>query len=57
MTNREKLRAMTDEELAEYVCNIDRMCSGCPGVRLCTYLGGHANGMIKWLQAEAEGDE
>ena len=57
MTNREKLASMTDEELAEYVCNIDRMCSSCPGVRLCTYLGGHANGMIKWLQAEAEDDE
>ena len=54
MTNREKLASMTDEELAEYVCDIDKMCSGCPGVRLCTYLGGHANWMIKWLQMEAE---
>ena len=57
MTNREKLASMTDEELAKYVCDLDRMCSGCQGVRLCTYLGGHANGMIKWLQAEAEDDE
>lgn len=57
MTNREKLASMTDEELAKYVCDLDKMCSGCPGVRLCTYLGGHANGMIKWLKMEAEGEE
>lgn len=57
MTNREKLASMTDEELAEYVCNIDRMCSSCPGSDLCVFGSGHANGMIKWLQAEAEDDE
>ena len=57
MTNREKLASMTDKELEEYVCDLDKMCSACPGVRLCTYLDGHANGMIKWLQAEAEDNE
>ena len=57
MTNREKLRAMTDEELAKYVCDLDKMCSGCPGSDLCEFGDGHANGMIKWLQAEAEDDE
>ena len=57
MTNREKLASMTDEELAEYVCDLDRMCSGCPGSDLCVSDGCHANGMIKWLQMEAEDDE
>ena len=28
MTNREKLASMTDEELAKYVCDLDKMCSG-----------------------------
>ena len=57
MTNREKLASMTDKELAEYVCNIDRMCSSCPGSDLCVFNGGHGNGMIKWLQAEAEDEQ
>lgn len=54
MTNREKLESMTDEELAEYVCDLEKMCSGCLGSGLCVSDGGHANGMIKWLQTEAE---
>ena len=57
MTNREKLASMTDEELAVYVCDLDKMCSGCPGSDLCVFGDGHANGMIKWLQMKAEDDE
>lgn len=53
MTNREKLSTMTDQELAEYVCDLDTAsCTGCPGVALCVSGDGHANGMIKWLEAE-----
>lgn len=57
MTNREKLASMTDEELAEYVCDLDKMRSGCPGSDLCVFGGGRANGMIKWLKTEAEDNE
>ena len=56
MTNREKLASMTDEELAGYVCDFE-MCSGCPGIDLCVFGDGRANGMIKWLQAEAEDEK
>lgn len=61
MKNREKLNQMSDEELAEKVCDfinavaekadIDDMCDICPFNKLCSH--GHP-GVAVWLGQEAE---
>ena len=53
-TNADRIRAMTDEELAEFLCKQQDVtgCSGCVAIDFCHY--GH-NGMIDWLKREAEG--
>ena len=56
MTNAQKIRAMTDEELAEFLCNRFRDCfdGSCPGAELCVAGGGKANGLKKWLKQPVE---
>lgn len=55
MTNRERLVKMTDEELAYYFCHVIEMpCKICPGELTCERGAGLANGLVKWLKAEAE---
>lgn len=56
MTNYEKLTSMTLEDLAEELCEWAD-CDRCPGDFLCATDDRHANGMIKWLKAEATEDE
>ena len=56
MTNSEKLRAMTDEEIAKAVCKMTE-CKDCVGNDLCIQGDGEANGLIKWLQSEAVEDD
>lgn len=62
MTNRDKLMAMTDEELSEFLCgqmeNIqdktkedDWCCDICPVGKLCKK---GKNGFLAWLEKEAE---
>lgn len=56
-TNADRIRAMSDEELAEFICNIrsakanEHPCSDCVANNFCRM--GH-NGMIDWLQQPAE---
>ena len=52
VSNSEKLRAMTDEEIAEAVCKMTE-CKDCVGNDLCIQGDGEANGLIKWLKEEA----
>ena len=58
MTNAERIRSMTDEELAAFLCNLrseeayENTCSHCVAERFCRI--GHT-GMIDWLQQPAEG--
>lgn len=55
MTNGEKLRAMSDEELGRFICEeIALECYECPGKDLCICDGGKANGLMKWLESEAK---
>ena len=56
MTNIEKLKAMTDEEIAKAVCEMTE-CKDCVGNDLCIQGDGEANGLIKWLQSEAVEDD
>ena len=59
MTNADRIRAMSDKELAEFLCHFRSddaaTCSGCKSEHYCR--PGH-NGMIDWLQQPVEeGDE
>ena len=53
-TNADRIRSMTDEELAVFLCD-DRPCDfcTCPGFDLCTMDGEKANGILKWLKQPA----
>lgn len=55
ITNGDRIRAMSGEELAQFMCRTF-MCqiNNCPGEELCTANDGKANGMLKWLQQPAE---
>lgn len=54
MTNREKINNMTNQEIAEYICSSYADCGCCPGYNYCNKNGKPANGVVKWLEAEAE---
>ena len=54
-TNADRIRAMSDEELAEDICDV-LMCAQCPALCLCNSTDGKANGLKKWLQQPAEGE-
>ena len=56
MTNAQKIRAMTDEELGVWICKHALSCGCCVGVELCRIDDGIASGAIKWLQQPAEED-
>ena len=50
MTNADRIRAMSDEELAGFLCGTStaECCDrSCPARHICGYAD---NGMIKWLQ-------
>lgn len=51
MTNAEKIRSMTDEELGRYLCDMQESCDGCPTAEEC-FLG--SNGMLSWLKQEVD---
>ena len=54
-TNADRIRAMSDEELAEFLCEFNGCYSDkCPGAELCEFGGGLANGLKKWLKQPAE---
>ena len=56
-TNADRIRAMSDEELAEFLCDFrgcdtdENTCIGCKGEQYCR--AGH-EGTIDWLQQPAE---
>lgn len=59
-TNADRIRAMSDEELAKFLCEFRSCdsdgypCSGCKAESYC--LAGH-NGMEDWLQQPAEEED
>lgn len=57
MTNGDRIRAMSDEELAQFMCRVF-MCqiNNCPGAEVCTTNDGKANGMLKWLRQPEKED-
>ena len=59
-SNADKIRAMSDEELAEFLCDFrgcdtdENTCIGCKGEQYCR--AGHA-GTTEWLKQPAEEGE
>ena len=54
-SNADRIRAMSDEELAAFLCKKFRCHSDtCPGIELCKPNEGKANGLLKWIQQPAE---
>ncbi len=54
-SNADRIRAMTDEELAGFLCKVNGCYqANCPGAKLCKFGGGKANGLKQWLQQPAE---
>ena len=55
-TNADRIRAMSDDELAELICK-NRDCTlpeECPGYCACRCGEGKANGLKTWLKQPAE---
>ena len=52
MTNADRIRAMTDEELAEYIDSWDIM--RCP-MPVCKHDNGCVECWLEWLRSEADG--
>ena len=51
MTNADKIRSMTDEQLAEFLADV-MDCWNCPRYTRCTEVKGCANALKAWLQQE-----
>ena len=58
-TNADRIRAMSDEELAEFLCHFCRDCivDACPGAEYCNAKDGKANGLVKWLRQPVKDGE
>lgn len=55
-TNADRIRSMSDEEMAEFLC-LAFGCNGeCPGQSLCVAGDGKANGLRKWLKNPTQED-
>lgn len=56
-TNADRIRAMSDEELAEFLCDSSDCYLGkCIAYDLCHIGNGKSNGLKKWLKQPAEVD-
>ena len=53
MTNFERIKEMTIEELAEFMCRYSD-CHRCVGKDLCRFGAGAGNGIITYLESEEE---
>lgn len=56
VTNADKIRSMTDEELGKWICSImssDCCRWTCPARNMC---GLNDNGLVKWLKQSARED-
>ena len=49
MTNGDRIRQMTDEQLAVFLCNLSDECSNCPVTSICRM---NHNGFFDWLKRE-----
>ena len=54
MTNREKLKKMSNRELADWLCGQNTTCDTCRKRRMCNWF--RQDGFLRWLESEAEED-
>lgn len=55
MTNFERIKAMSVDEMAKLLCDCsDCGNDGCYGNDLCIQGDGACNGLVKWLESEVE---
>ena len=52
-TNADRIREMSDEELAKWLCSRDNNCEYCPVVGTCSG-GRERNELVDWLKNEVE---
>lgn len=57
-TNADRIRVMSDRELAKFLCDMNHECYLCPAEDICSsdQCGNpyNADGMLSWLQKEAK---
>ena len=56
-TNADRIRAMSDEELADFLEKVADGCDSCPMLKECTYSDGEMSEeqvRLMWLKQEAE---
>ena len=54
MNNGDRIRKMSDEELARFLCN-HMLCSRCPALMECNRISDKGSGAIaSWLKQEAK---
>ena len=57
-TNADRIRAMSDEELAQWICSHITECSRCEGRRHagyeCEFRNGRSTGLTMWLKSPVE---
>jgi hypothetical protein len=57
MTNFDRIKAMSVEEMAKLLCDCSDCGNGrCYGNDLCTQGDGACNGLVKWLESEVQGE-
>lgn len=56
ITNGDRIRSMSDEELARLLCEKNKYCITCEGREFCVYDEEKANGLIKWMEQEVNDD-
>lgn len=49
MKNADRIRKMTDEELALFLCNLSDECSNCPVTSICRM---NHNGFFDWVNGD-----
>lgn len=58
MTNYERIKSMTIEEMADEFCgfyeDIEGQCDYCIAKDYCRWSGGKSNGFAKWLEKESD---
>jgi len=57
LTNGDRIRAMTDEELADFICQISQCCGNDASCSMCPIYDGCAQNVMcveRWLKQEVE---
>lgn len=45
---------MSNQEIVVFICTNHKLCTNCIGREYCVLGAGHGNGVLAWLESEAE---